>query len=91
MRPLPLCSRSPQRQLKNSTVLTTNLGIESCGMIFDDPIVAAAMLDRLLHRSGVFNIGGDCYRRRTHRGRAEPLSNWPCAITLGCEPRILVV
>ena len=40
-----------QRYLKSSTVLTTNLGVASWGKIFDDPMVAAAMLDRLLHRS----------------------------------------
>ncbi len=39
-----------QRYLKSSTVLTTNLGVGSWGKIYDDPMVAAAMLDRLLHR-----------------------------------------
>jgi hypothetical protein len=34
-------------------------------------MVAGAMLDRLLHRSVVFNIGGDSYRMRSHRARAE--------------------
>ena len=47
-----------QRYLRGSIALTTNLGIASWGRIFDDPTVAAAMLDRLLHRSVVFNIGG---------------------------------
>ena len=60
-----------QRYLKGSIVLTTNLGIASWGKIFDDPTVAAAMLDRLLHRSVVFNIDGDSYRMRAHRARAE--------------------
>ena len=59
------------RYLKSSTVLTTNLGIASWGKIFDDPMVAAAMLDRLLHRSVVFNIDGDSYRMRSHRARSE--------------------
>ena len=62
-----------QRYLKGSIALTTNLGIASWGRIFDDPTVAAAMLDRLLHRSVVFNIDGDSYRMRTHRARAEHL------------------
>ena len=34
-------------------------------------MVAAAMLDRLLHRSVVFNINGPSYRMRAHRARAE--------------------
>ena len=62
-----------QRYLKSSTVLTTNLGVSSWGQAFDDPMVAAAMLDRLLHRSVVFNIDGDSYRMRSHRARTEAL------------------
>ena len=61
------------RYMKSSTVLTTNLGIASWGKIFDDPMVAAAMLDRLLHRSVVFNINGDSYRMRAHRARSEKI------------------
>lgn len=61
-----------QRYLKGSIALTTNLGVGSWGKVFnDDPMVAAAMLDRLLHRSVVFNIDGQSYRMRTHRARAE--------------------
>ena len=61
-----------QRYLKSSTVLTTNLGVGSWGKIFDDPMVA--MLDRLLHRSVVFNIDGESYRMRSQRARAEKLT-----------------
>jgi DNA replication protein DnaC len=61
-----------QRYLKGSICLTTNLGIASWGKVFnDDPMVAAAMLDRLLHRSVVLNIDGESYRMRTHRARAD--------------------
>jgi DNA replication protein DnaC len=35
--------------------------------------VAAAMLDRLLHRSVVFNIDGESYRMHSHRARTEGL------------------
>jgi DNA replication protein DnaC len=62
-----------QRYLKSSIVMTTNLGVSSWGKIFDDPMVAAAMLDRLLHRSVVFNIDGDSYRMRSHRARTEAM------------------
>jgi DNA replication protein DnaC len=62
-----------QRYLKGSICLTTNLSVGSWGKIFDDPMVAAAMLDRLLHRSVVFNINGESYRMRSHRARAERL------------------
>ena len=62
-----------QRYLKGSVALTTNLGIGAWGRIFDDPMVAAAMLDRLLHRSVVLQIDGESYRLRAHRARAERL------------------
>jgi len=62
-----------QRYLRGSIALTTNLGIASWGRIFDDPTVAAAMLDRLLHRSVVFSIDADSYRMRAYRARAEHL------------------
>ena len=61
-----------QRYLKGSIALTTNLGIAGWGKVFnDDPMIAGAMLDRLLHRSVVINIDGDSYRMRSHRARAE--------------------
>jgi DNA replication protein DnaC len=62
-----------QRYLKSSIVMTTNLGVGSWGKIFDDPMVAAAMLDRLLHHSVVLNIDGESYRMRSHRARTEAL------------------
>jgi DNA replication protein DnaC len=62
-----------QRYGKGSICLTTNLGVASWGRIFDDPMVAAAMLDRLLHRSVVLNIDGPSYRMRAHQARAETL------------------
>ncbi len=62
-----------RRYLKGSIVLTTNRSIASWGQIFDDPMIAAAMLDRLLHRSVVLQIEGESYRMRTHRARSEAL------------------
>jgi DNA replication protein DnaC len=62
-----------RRYLKGSIVLTTNRGIPSWGQIFDDPMIAAAMLDRLLHHSVVLHIDGESYRMRTHKARSERL------------------
>ena len=36
-------------------------------------MIAAAMLDRLLHRSTVLQIDGDSYRMRAHRARVDAL------------------
>ena len=62
-----------QRYLKGSVVLTTNLGIGSWATAFGEPVVAAAMLDRLLHRGVVVAIDGPSYRLRTHQARADAL------------------
>ena len=56
-----------------SIVLTTNRGISQWGEIFDDPVVAAAMLDRLMHRSVIVAIDGESYRMRTHQHQTENL------------------
>ena len=60
-----------RRYLKGSVILTTNLGVASWGDIFTDTTIAAAMLDRLLHKSVVINIDGDSYRLRSHQARAR--------------------
>jgi len=62
-----------QRYLKTSIILTTNRGVGSWGEILGDTTVAAAMLDRLLHRSVVINLDGESYRLREHHARTEQL------------------
>ena len=62
------------RYQKASTILTTNLGVSSWGKIFQDPMVATAMLDRLLHKSVVFNINGESYRMRSYRAKSQSMS-----------------
>ena len=60
-----------QRYLKSSIILTTNRGASAWGDIFGDTTIAAAMLDRLLHRCAVINITGDSYRLRSHQARTQ--------------------
>ena len=62
-----------QRYLKTSIVITTNRGVAAWGEILGDTTVAAAMLDRLLHRSVVLNLDGDSYRLRDHHARTDTL------------------
>ncbi len=62
-----------QRYLKTSIVITTNRGVAGWGEILGDTTVAAAMLDRLLHRSVVLNLDGDSYRLRHHQTAADQL------------------
>ena len=60
-----------QRYLKTSIVITTNRPVGAWGEILGDTTVAAAMLDRLLHRSVVLNLDGDSYRLRDHQARND--------------------
>jgi IstB-like ATP binding protein len=61
-----------QRYLKTSIVITTNRGAGAWGEILGDTTVAAAMLDRLLHRSVVINLDGESYRLRDRRQNPRP-------------------
>ena len=50
------------------TIVTTNRGLPDWGDIFGDSVVAAAILDRLMHNAIVFNIRGPSWRLREHHG-----------------------
>ncbi len=60
-----------RRYQKGSIILTTNRSVAAWGDIFSDTTIAAAMLDRLLHRSVVFTITGDSYRLRGYHAQAR--------------------
>ena len=47
-------------------ILTSNRGFGEWGEIFGDPVVATALLDRLLHHAIVVPIEGNSYRLREH-------------------------
>jgi len=47
---------------KSSIILSSNRSFSDWGQIFNDDIIASAILDRLLHHSTVINIKGDSYR-----------------------------
>lgn len=49
-----------------STVLTSNKGFEDWGAILGDEVMAAALIDRLMHHCHVVNIRGNSYRMRDH-------------------------
>jgi len=50
-----------------STIFTSNKSYSEWGEIFGDPIIATAILDRILHHSVTLNIKGDSYRLRSRR------------------------
>ncbi len=56
----------------SATVVTTNRSLPSWAELFgSDPVVAAAILDRLLHRAVVINIKGKSWRLREHQALTE--------------------
>ena len=62
------------RHERGSMILTTNKAFAEWGSVVGDEVMAAAMLDRLLHRCHVVNIQGATYRMREYKaahGRTE--------------------
>jgi DNA replication protein DnaC len=62
-----------RRYLKSSTIITSHAGVASWGERLGDPMLAASVLDRLLHRGIVVAIDGPSYRMRAHQQRTEQL------------------
>jgi DNA replication protein DnaC len=56
-----------------STILTSNKGFEDWGDIFGDEVMAAALIDRLVHHCHIVNIRGNSYRLRQHADLARRL------------------
>ena len=60
------------RHERASTVLTSNKGFEEWGSVLGDEIMAAALIDRLLHHCHIVNIRGNSYRMREHQNLMRP-------------------
>jgi DNA replication protein DnaC len=54
------------RYERGAMILTSNRGFAEWGEVFGDPVVATALLDRLLHHAVVVQIEGSSYRLRQH-------------------------
>ena len=68
-----------RRYERGSLLLTTNQLVTQWGTVFGDEVLAAAILDRLLHHSHTLMIQGESYRLKQKRkagllGRATPSS-----------------
>jgi len=64
-----------RRYEKASTVLTSNKGFEEWGQVFGDEVMAAALIDRLLHHCHVVSIRGNSYRIRHQLAFTEVASS----------------
>ena len=49
-----------------STVLASNKGFEECIGVFGGEVMAAALIDRLVHHCHIVTIRGNSYRMRQH-------------------------
>jgi DNA replication protein DnaC len=76
------------RYERGAMILTSNRGFAEWGEVFGDPVVATALLDRLLHHAVVVQIEGSSYRLRQHadlmpehlRSKAPISSPFPAAV-----------
>ena len=59
------------RYEKKSTIFTTNINFNLWNEIFEDPKIANAILDRILHHSNVIKITGKSYRLKDHLTKVE--------------------
>jgi DNA replication protein DnaC len=70
------------RYCKNTTMLTTNIDFKALGEYLGDPVVTAALVDRMVHHAIIINIDGPSYRmhesKRLNRApRAKNVVNKP--------------
>jgi hypothetical protein len=56
-----------RRYERGSLLITTNQLVTQWGTVFGDEVLAAAILDRLLHHSHTLMIQGDSYRLKQKR------------------------
>lgn len=60
-----------RRYERNSTIITTNINFSQWDEIFGDPMIAGAIVDRLLHHAIVVTIKGKSYRLQNIYAAAE--------------------
>ena len=63
-----------KRYEKKSVIVTSNVQFSDWGDLFEDPTIASAILDRLLHHSHVITIVGDSYRTKDLMKKDEEIS-----------------
>ena len=56
-----------RRYERASLIITSNKSFLDWGETFNDPVIATAILDRLLHYSTTLNIKGESYRLKEKR------------------------
>jgi DNA replication protein DnaC len=68
------------RYERGAMILTSNRGFAEWGQVFGDPVIATALLDRLLHHAVVVHIEGSSYRMRQHADLLPPVQRLPASM-----------
>ena len=85
------------RYERGAMILTSNRGFGEWDQVFGDSVVAAALLDRLLHHATVVQIEGSSYRLRQHADlvpeamRTRPMTTTVPAKRRGRPPKAQVI
>ncbi|BCB95342.1 ATP-binding protein [Dissulfurispira thermophila] len=59
------------RYEKGSIILTSNYNFDEWGKVFEDPVVASAIIDRVVHHASIFYISGESYRLKNKLKKAN--------------------
>jgi DNA replication protein DnaC len=66
-----------RRYERGSIVVTLNRSFEQWGEILGDAMVAAALIDRLVHHAEIVTLKGKSYRLRERAGGVAPADQAP--------------
>jgi DNA replication protein DnaC len=58
-----------ERSERASLVISTNLEFSKWVQFFGDPMLTAALVDRVIHRAHILNMNGESYRLKEGRAR----------------------
>ena len=62
-----LCHHTYSSSIAPEFLVLPNKGFEEWGAVFGHEVMAAALIDRLLHHCHIVNIRGNSYRMRKHQ------------------------
>ncbi|RLB20275.1 MAG: AAA family ATPase [Deltaproteobacteria bacterium] len=64
-----------RRYEKGSMIITSNKSFEEWGEVFWDPVLATAIIDRIIHHCRIIVIKGESYRMQNYKQKRAKLKN----------------
>jgi len=64
-----------RRYEKGSVIITSNKSFEEWGEVFWDPVLATAIIDRIIHHCRIIVIKGESYRMQNYKQKRAKLKN----------------